>query len=139
MKFSARVQNSEGRHKVLMRRGDNEQSIVIAPNPGGFGSSASGGELLFLALATCYCNDLYREAGKRGIKVEGVEVEVDGNFDAPGVPGTNVTYRAKVIAQANEADIEKLMMITDTVAEIQNTLRMETPVVLREVQAISRR
>lgn len=139
MKFSARVQNSEGRHEVLMRRGDNEQSIVIAPNPAGFGSSASGGELLFLALATCYCNDLYREAGKRGIKVESIEVEVDGNFEAPGAPATNVTYRARVIAQASEADIEELMMITDTVAEIQNTLRMETPVVLREVQAISRR
>jgi hypothetical protein len=35
-------------------------------NDGG-GSSANGGELLCLALATCYCNDVYREAKKRGI------------------------------------------------------------------------
>ncbi len=46
----------------------------------GYGSSASGGELLFLALATCYCNDIYREAAKKNIKVESVEVDVEGDF-----------------------------------------------------------
>jgi uncharacterized OsmC-like protein len=35
---------------------------------------------LFLALASCYCNDIYREAAKRNIKVERVEV----NCGAPG-------------------------------------------------------
>jgi uncharacterized OsmC-like protein len=139
MKFSARVQNSEGKHEVFTNRGEDRQTIEIAPRPGGFGSSVSGGELLFLALATCYCNDIYREAEKRGIKVEGVEVQVNGDFDAVGAPAKNVSYRAKVIAQASEADIEELMLITDTIAEIQNTLRMETTVVLREVHAVSRR
>jgi uncharacterized OsmC-like protein len=139
MKFSARLQNSDGRHEVMMRRGENERSIAIAPGPNGFGSSISGGELLFLALATCYCNDIYREAGKLGIKVEGVEVEVDGDFDVPGAPGKNITYRAKVTAQASEEQIRSLMKLTDTVAEIQNTLRVETPVLLSEMQAVSRR
>jgi uncharacterized OsmC-like protein len=36
---------------------------------------------LFLALATCYCNDIYREAAKRNIKVDSVEVEVEGTFE----------------------------------------------------------
>lgn len=139
MKFSARLQNSDGRHEVFMRRGENERSITIAPGPGGFGSSISGGELLFLALATCYCNDIYREAGKLGIKVEGVEVEVDGDFEAPGAPGRNLNYRATVTAQASEEQIRSLMKLTDMVAEIQNTLRVETPVVLSEMQAVSRR
>ncbi len=139
MKFSAHVQNSEGKHEVFISRGDNQQSIEIAPRPNGFGSSASGGELLFLALATCYCNDIYREAEARGIKVEGVEVEVDGDFEAAGAPATNVTYHVKVTAQASEEDIRDLMKLTDTVAEIQNTMRVETPVVLSEMQAVSRR
>jgi uncharacterized OsmC-like protein len=84
MKISARVQNSEGQHLVTLRTNDNVHGLNIPPKPTGFGSSANGGELLFLALATCYCNDIYREAAKRGVKVEQVEVEVEGDFGAEG-------------------------------------------------------
>jgi uncharacterized OsmC-like protein len=73
-------------------------SIHIPPKPSGYGSSANGAELLFLALATCYCNDIHREAAKRRIKVKQVEVEVQGDFSAEGEPAKNVTYRAKVVA-----------------------------------------
>ena len=101
-----------------------------------YGSSANGGELLFLALATCYCNDLYREATKRNIKVERVEVNVEGEFGAEGEPAKNVTYRAKVAAQASEEEIQDMMRFVDTVAEIQNTLRVVTPVVLNQIEVI---
>jgi len=87
-----------------------------------------------LALATCYCNDIYREAAKKGIKVEHVEVEVESEFGAEGEPARNVVYRAKVMAQANEEEIRELMRFTDTVAEIQNTLRTETPVTLIQIE-----
>lgn len=137
MKISARVQNSEGNHQVALQTNDSVHSIDIAPKPSGFGSSANGGELLFLALATCYCNDIYREAEKRGIQVERVEVEVAGEFDAEGEPAKNVTYRAKVQARASETEIRELMSETDKVAEIQNTLRTETPVLLRDTEAVA--
>jgi uncharacterized OsmC-like protein len=91
---------------------------------------------LFLALASCYCNDIYREAAKRNIKVERVEVEVNGDFGTEGEPAQNVTYRAKVFAQASENEIRELMKVTDTVAEIQNTLRIETPVVLSKIEVV---
>ena len=83
--------------------------------------------MLFLALATCYFNDIYREAAKRNIRVERVEVEVSGDFGAEGEPAKNVAYRAKLHAHGKEADIRVMMEHTDTVAEIQNTLRVETP------------
>ena len=137
MKISARVQNSEGDHRVTLQTNDHVHAIDIPPKPSGFGSSANGGELLFLALATCYCNDIYREAANRGITVDSVEVEVEGDFGKPGSPATNVTYRAKVAAQASEAEIRDLMRHTDRVAEIQNTLRLETPVTLSYVEATS--
>jgi uncharacterized OsmC-like protein len=137
MKISAQVQNSSGSHKVTLRTNDNQHSLDIPPKPTGFGSSANGGELLFLALATCYCNDLYREAAKRNIKVERVEVEVDGEFGGEGEHAKNITYRAKVVAQANEEEIRELMTFTDSVAEIQNTLRLAMPVTLSQVEVIS--
>jgi len=137
MKISAHVHNSEGHHEVKLTTNNNSHSISIPPKPSGFGSSANGGELLFLALATCYCNDIYREAAKKGIPVESVEVEVDGDFGAEGEPATNVTYRAKVKAKATEEAIRTLMMYTDQVAEIQNTLRIATPVALSHVEALT--
>lgn len=130
MKISAGVQNSEGQHRVTLSTNENTHSIEIPPRPAGFGSSVNGGELLFLALATCYCNDIYREAAKRGIQVERVEVQVEGDFGAEGEPAKNVTYQAKVTAQASEEAVQELMKYTDQVAEIQNTLRVGTPVTL---------
>ncbi|HSF79984.1 MAG TPA: OsmC family protein [Anaerolineales bacterium] len=134
MKISAHVLNREGDHQIALKTGENTHSISIPPRPSGFGSSANGGELLFLALATCYCNDIYREAAKRGLQVELVEVEVEGEFGAEGEPARDVTYLAKVKAQANEAEIRDLMSHTDRVAEIQNTLRLGIPVTLRFIE-----
>ena len=136
MKITAKVENSKDNHQVTLQTNDNVHSIVIPPRSTGFGSSANGGELLFLALATCYCNDIYREAAKRNIPVERVEVEVNGDFGAEGEHAKNVTYQAKVFAQASEDEIREMMQFTDTVAEIQNTLRIETSVVLTEIEAV---
>jgi len=136
MKIIAKVENSKDNHQVTLQTNDNVHSIVIPPKSTGYGSSANGGELLFLALATCYCNDLYREAAKRNIKVERVEVNVEGDFGPEGEHATNVTYQAKVFAQASEDEIRELMKFTDTVAEIQNTLRVGTSVVLRQIEVV---
>ena len=130
MKFSARLQNTASHHEILLKAGEKQESIAIAPKPTG-GSSVSGGELLFLALATCYCNDIYREANKRGIKVDSVEVEVNGDFESEGQPASKVTYQAKVKAQASDEEILDLLKHTDTVAEIQNTIRKAIPVTLQ--------
>jgi organic hydroperoxide reductase OsmC/OhrA len=137
MKISARVQNSEGQHHVTLRTNENIHTITIPSKPTGYGSSANGGELLFLALATCYCNDIYREAAKRGINVERIEVEVEGDFSTEGEPAKNVAYRAKVAAHASAEEIRELMNYTDGVAEIQNTLRMGTPVTLGVIEVES--
>ena len=135
MKISARVDNSESQHHITLTTNDTSHAIVIAPKTTGFGSSANGGEVLFLALATCYCNDIYREAAKCSLQVERVEVEVNGDFGAEGEPAKNVTYRARVHARGTEADIHALMQHTDQVVEIQNSLRVEIPVKLGQVDA----
>ena len=83
-KISARVANQKDRHEVTLETNGREHSLNISAEAGGLGSSVNGGELLFLALATCYCNDLYREASKRGIDIERLQVEVSGEFEAEG-------------------------------------------------------
>lgn len=137
MKISAKVDNRQGSHEVRLRTADREHSIEIPPGPSGFGSRANGGELLFLALASCYCNDIYREAARLEIEVQRVEVEVNGEFEGIGSAASNVRYRAKVTAKASKAQIRELMRHTDTVAEIQNTLRSVTPVELEHIDAQS--
>src|SRR5215470_1630483 len=137
-KISAQAINYKGNHQVVLKTNDSEHAITISPKADGFGSSVNGGELLFLALATCYCNDIYREAAKKNMVVKRVEVEVTGEFgDAPGSSAANIVYSATVEAEASDEEIEALMRHTDTVAEIQNTLRRTSNVTLQSIRAIS--
>lgn len=123
MQISARVVNRKDLHQVTLETNGQSRPLAIPSKSGGFGSSANGGELLALALATCYCNDLYREAAARGIKVEGVEVEVETQFGGAGEPARQIRYRTKVTADAPEEAIRELIEHTDRVAEVHNTLR----------------
>lgn len=74
-------------------------------------------------MATCFCNDIYREAAKKNIAVDSVEVEATGEFDAEGEPGFNFQYNVKVRSAAPQQEIDDLIAHTDQVAEIHNTLR----------------
>lgn len=123
MKIAARLSNTVSGHSVEVETEGRKQTIAIAPKSVGRGSSVNGGELLFSALATCFCNDLYREAAKRGIEVHGVEVDVAGNFGNPGEPAHDISYRVRLRADAPQATIEDLIRTTDSMTEIQNTLR----------------
>lgn len=135
MNISARVVNWENYQDIKLVTGSITHSVDIPPKDGGYGSSANGGELLFLALASCYCNDIYREARNKGIPVDRVEVEVEGEFGEVGEPASRVSYRSKVTAQASQEEIISLMRHTDTVSEIQNTLRKGLEVKLVEITA----
>lgn len=135
MRISAKLENARDRQTISLRTGQHEHAVAIAPRLDGFGSSANGGELLFLALATCYCNDIYREARQRGIEVQRVDVEVTGEFGGVGEAANSISYRASVAAKASREEIIKLMRHTDSVAEIQNTLRRSSSVTLADTEA----
>ncbi len=76
-----------------------------------------------LALATCYCNDIYREAARSNIPVDSIEVEARADFEGVGLAATNITYRARIESSASDAEINALLRQTDAVAEIHNTVR----------------
>ncbi len=135
MRIRAKVDNEQGKNEITLASDDQQHSIHIDSKPGGFGSSTNGGELLFLALATCFCNDLYREAAKLEIPISGVEVEVEGEFGQEGEPARRVTYRATVKSPESKERLIDLMQVTDRLAEIQNTLRTGNPVSLIQLLA----
>lgn len=77
---------------------------------------------MFAAIATCFCNDAYREAAKRGIVVEDVKVDVTGTFGNPGEAARDINCCVEVRANASQAAINDLIRATDSATEIQNTL-----------------
>ena len=128
MQIAASVVSSAARHEVTIRTGQSIQPLLVAPKKGGLGSSVNGGEFLMLALATCYCNDLYREAERLGIPIQGAEVEASGEFLGVGLAASNISYRAKVHSSAPAGDVQRLLRETDAVAEVHNTIRSGVPV-----------
>ena len=101
MRITASIRNGEGKNDMEVSTEGNTKLISIEAKADGRGSSVNGGELLFLSLATCFCNDIYREAAKRKMNVGSVNVAVDGDFDKEGEPGKNIKYRVDVNAPAH--------------------------------------
>jgi organic hydroperoxide reductase OsmC/OhrA len=134
MRSAARIHNSQGEHQIKLTTGERTSKIDIPPKTSGLGSSATGGELLMLALATCYCNDLYREAGKMGIQVTHVDVECSAEFPAEGEPAREITCSARITADAPEHKVRELAAQADRLAEIHNTVRFAVPVTMGRVE-----
>jgi organic hydroperoxide reductase OsmC/OhrA len=130
MEISAIVKNSGAGHAASVRTDGTVQALAIPPKGTGQGSGVNGGEFLLLALATCYCNDLYREASRIGIGLTAVEVEATADFPGIGLAATNIRYRARVSSPADAAAVAELLRHTDAVAEVHNTVRSGVPVVL---------
>ena len=130
MEISATIRNSAAGHAASVRTGDNAQVLAIPAKASAPGSAVNGGEFLLLALATCYCNDLYREAARLGIAVDGVEVEATAVFPGIGLAATDIRYRVRVDSSADAAAVAELIRETDAVAEVHNTLRAGVPVAL---------
>jgi organic hydroperoxide reductase OsmC/OhrA len=108
---------------VVVSTGGTEQGLRVPAKPDGRGSAVNGGEFLMLALATCYCNDLYREAVRLGIEVHSLEVDASAEFSGIGLAATDITYRATVSSPAEPTIIAELLRQTDAVSEIHNTVR----------------
>jgi uncharacterized OsmC-like protein len=130
MEISATIHSTFNSHKIAVQTNASVKEMHISQKPDGFGSSINGGELLLLSLATCFCNDIYREAQKRNLTLSGVEVVVKGGFGAEGEPGSDFTYTVNVTADASKAAIDELIRYTDNIAEVHNTLRQGVAITL---------
>jgi uncharacterized OsmC-like protein len=83
----------------------------------------TGAHLLHVAAAGCVLNDLYREAAARGIRLDGVRVDADGDFDTEQWISTGVEYAIRLDSPADDAALVELVAVVDAVAEIPRAMR----------------
>jgi uncharacterized OsmC-like protein len=103
--------------------------VVDRPaSAGGRGRGFNGGQLLNLAVAACVSNDLYREAGKRGITLTRVRVTASSDYSGDPPVSSPIEYRVEIAGDASEEALRDLVVHTDTIAEIPNSLRGATEV-----------
>ena len=101
---------------------------------GGCELGFNGGELL--AIGGCYSNDIFREAGKRGIA--GINVQVTVRADSSGAPVRthNVSSDVAIETDAAQEDILDLIQPRDRIAKTPKPLRLGTALKLAEFKAI---
>jgi uncharacterized OsmC-like protein len=86
-------------------------------------ASFTGAHLLHLATAGCVLNDVYREAGELGIRIDGVRVSAEGDFDPRTWTSRGITYRVELSSPASAEDLAGLLDRVDEVAEIPRAIR----------------
>jgi uncharacterized OsmC-like protein len=83
----------------------------------------TGAHLLHLAVAGCVLNDVYREAAKLDIELDGVRVLARGGFDTETWESTGVAYAIQVSSPASAEALDHLLALVDEVAEIPRAVR----------------
>jgi putative redox protein len=98
---------------------------------GGGGLGFNGGQLLYLSIAACWSNDLYREAATMGIDLDGVEITVDGDFPERGSGSTPISVDIVVRSSAPDERVRALIAEVERIAEIPRAIRDATPIKVR--------
>jgi putative redox protein len=114
---------------------------VVVDRPaaaGGRGQGFNGGQLMYLAVAACYSNDLFREAATANIQLARVVVIVDGDFASRGSVSSPIAVDVELEGNAPQADLDRLLDEVDRIAEIPASIRQGTPVSIRRRQVRQR-
>lgn len=111
----------EGSDGVTMPHQWTDEGVVVE-------AAFTGGHLYHLAAAGCVLNDVYREAERLGLRIDGVRVVADGALDTETWTSTGIEYHVEVDCDADGARVEELLAVVDEVAEIPQALRVGTTV-----------
>jgi len=108
-------------------------TVVIdrSPEAGGRGLGFNGGQLPNLAVAGCASNDLFREAAKRGIRLDRVRVVAQSDYSGSPATSTLIEYQVELSGDASDEALADLVAYVDEIAEIPNSIRRGTEVRLR--------
>lgn len=128
MHIEVETRNVDGQVTALGRAGLYTLVVDRPVAGGGGGLGFNGGELLYLAVAGCISNDLFREARAAGMELSRVEVKVRGDFVGEPAVSDEIQYDVEVSGNAPEDQIQALIARVDELAEIPNSLRRGTRV-----------
>ena len=129
--FEVEVRTIDGAPTGIGSAGPYTLVVDRPAGAGGGGLGFNGGQLLYLAVAGCVSNDLFREAAAAGIALRRVRVSVHGDFTGDPPVSTAVDYDVEIEGNAPEARLRELVEHVDRIAEIPNSLRDGTDVRLR--------
>jgi uncharacterized OsmC-like protein len=126
--FEVEVRNVAGEPAAIGNAGPHTLVVDRPSDGGGRGLGFNGGELLYLAIAGCVSNDLFREARSLGIRIDRVRVVVRGDFSGDPAVSTDVVYDVELEGAATREELQALIERVDEIAEIPNSLRRGTQV-----------
>ncbi|MFL5885027.1 MAG: OsmC family protein [Thermoleophilaceae bacterium] len=135
--FEVEVRNVAGEPAAIGNAGPHTVVMDRPADGGGRGVGFNGGQLLYLAIAGCVSNDLFREAAADGIDLHRVRVVAKGDFGGNPPVSTEVEYDVEVSGDASDEALRELVARVDEIAEIPNSLRRGTSVTLGSVSARS--
>ena len=128
MHIEVETRNVDGQVTSL---GIAEPFTLVVDRPtegGGRGLGFNGGQLVYLAVAGCISNDLFRDARAAGIELSSVRVKVSGNFVGEPAVSDEIHYEVEVAGNAPDDQLRALVDQVDEIAEIPNSLRRGTHV-----------
>jgi putative redox protein len=132
--FEVEVRNVAGEPAAIGNAGPHTVVVDRPTDGGGRGLGFNGGELLYLAIAGCVSNDLFREARTLGFTIDRVRVLVRGDFAGDPAVSTEVVYDVELEGDATHNELQALIERVDAIAEIPNSLRRGTIVHLGNAQ-----
>ena len=132
--FEVEVRNVAGEATAVGSAGPYALVVDRPADGGGRGLGFNGGQLVYLAIAGCVSNDLFREARAEGLALDRVRVRVRGDFGGDPPVSTDVEYEVEVEGDAPRDRLEALVARVDEIAEIPNSLRRATAVRLGGVR-----
>lgn len=132
--FSVETRNVAGQVTALGSAGPFTLVVDRPAEAGGGGKGFNGGQLLYLAVAGCVSNDLFREAAARGIGLGSVRVTVEGDFTGDPPVSEPIAYSVEISGDADASALRELVHTVDRIAEIPNSLRQGTVVRLSDVR-----
>jgi uncharacterized OsmC-like protein len=135
MMFEVEVRNLSGEPAAIGNAGPYTVVMDRPVDGGGRGVGFNGGQLLYLAIAGCISNDLFREASAAGIHLKRVRVVVRGDFSGEPAISTPIDYEVELSGEASAEALRELAARVDEIAEIPNSLRRGTAVTLAAVHA----
>ena len=108
---------------------------VVVDRPveaGGRGLGFNGGQLLNLAVAGCVSNDLFREAARRGIRLDRVRVVADSTYAGSLATSSPIEYEVELSGDPSPEALANLVTYLDEIAEIPSSIRRGTEVWLKK-------